>query len=206
MFSTFMAGFMMMSGLIIAIGAQNTFVLKQGLLRQHVLLVAGVCWLCDLFLMAAGIWGLAAAVQRYSGLLPVLSVAGAVFLAAYGLFALVRAWRGGQALAVQAQNGARRQSAKSALLLTLGLTLLNPHVYLDTVLLVGSVAAPLAPEGKWAFWLGASALSGLWFFGLGFGARLLLPLFKREATWRLLDSAIALMMFYLAYGLLREVF
>ncbi|MCP2040947.1 L-lysine exporter family protein LysE/ArgO [Neisseria sp. HSC-16F19] len=207
MFSIFMAGFMMMSGLIIAIGAQNTFVLKQGLLRQHVLLVAGVCWLCDVLLMAAGIWGLAAVVQRYSGLLPVLSVAGALFLIAYGVFALLRAWRGGQALAVQAQNGAAKgQSAKNALLLTLGLTLLNPHVYLDTVLLVGSVASPLAAEGKWAFWLGASTLSGLWFFGLGFGARLLLPLFKRESTWRLLDSAIALMMFYLAYGLLRGVF
>lgn len=207
MLATFFAGFMMMSGLIIAIGAQNTFVLKQGLMRQHVWLVAGMCWLCDLLLMAAGIWGLAAVVQHYDGLLPLLSVAGALFLIAYGVFALSRAWRGGQALSVREQAAlADGQSARTALLLTLGLTLLNPHVYLDTVLLVGSVAAPLTVEGKWAFWLGASTLSGLWFFGLGYGARLLLPLFRREATWRLLDGAIALMMFYLAYGLLRAVF
>ena len=201
----FFAGFIMLGGLIIAIGAQNTIVLKQGLLRQHVLLVALTCWLCDVVLMAAGIWGLAASTQKLPRLTPLLSLVGGLFLLAYGLFALQRAWRGGSHISLSAQGNQPATPWLKTLLFTLAITLLNPHVYLDTVLLVGSVAAPLATDAKLPFWLGAATMSGLWFFGLGFGAQLLLPLFRRARTWQLLDAAIALMMFYLAWGLLRPL-
>lgn len=201
MSQAFVYGLMMMGGLIVAIGAQNTFVLKQGLLRQHVLLVSFTCWLCDMLLSAAGVWGLAAFVARLPWLMPVLSLAGGLFLFAYGVFALQRAWRGGSQLALTQTQSAPAGSWRRVLAVTLALTLLNPHVYLDTVILVGSVAAPLPPTDKVAFYAGAVLMSGLWFFGLGFGARLLLPLFRRPATWRLLDTAIALMMFYLGFKL-----
>lgn len=205
LFHAFFNGAVMMSGLIVAIGAQNTFVLRQGLARQHALLVATVCWLCDVVLMAVGIGGVASAARQQPLLVSFTAMAGALFLLGYGLMALRRAWRGGRHCALP--DPARTQMANKGktVLLTLAVTLLNPHVYLDTVWLIGSVAAPLATGQKTAFWLGASWVSGMWFFGLALGARLLLPWFRRERVWQILDTLIALMMFYLAWGLMQPL-
>ena len=152
-----------------------------------------------------GLLPCAGGTQKLPWLTPVLSLVGGLFLLAYGLFALQRAWRGGSHISLSTHGNKPATPWLKTLLFTLAITLLNPHVYLDTVLLVGSVAAPFAADAKLPFWLGAATMSGLWFFGLGFGARLLLPLFRRARTWQLLDAAIALMMFYLAWGLLRPL-
>ncbi len=198
----FLDGAIMMSGLIVAVGAQNTFVLQQGLLKQHTLLVASICWLCDMVLMAFGIAGMASASKQHPLLMTLVTYAGVLFLVGYGVFAALRAWRGGSHLALQQQADSTPAPARQIAWITLAITLLNPHVYLDTVWLIGSVAAPLNSTQKMAFWMGASTLSGLWFYGLAFGARVLLPWFRRERVWQILDGLIAVMMFYLAWRLL----
>lgn len=184
--------------LIIAIGAQNAFVLRQGLARRHVPLVVAVCAFSDVVLIAAGVAGLGALVAHAPGALEVVRWGGAAFLIGYGVRAAVRAWRG------QSLQGAR-ESARGAwgpvLLTTLALTWLNPHVYLDTVVLLGSMAASHGGD-RWLFGLGAMAGSVLWFSALGLGARLLEPLFRRRSAWRVLDGAIALVMVALAVQLL----
>ena len=198
----FVQGLALGMGLIVAIGAQNAFVLRQGLRREHVGTVVVLCAVADAVLIIAGVFGMAQALGERPGLARAMALAGAAFLAAYGWQALRRAQHASQLTAVQEGAGLSRGAAMAQ---AAAFTLLNPHVYLDTVLLVGSVAAPLATDAKLPFWLGAATMSGLWFFGLGFGAQLLLPLFRRARTWQLLDAAIALMMFYLAWGLLRPL-
>ncbi|MDO5090514.1 MAG: LysE family transporter [Cardiobacteriaceae bacterium] len=199
----FFSGLMLSAGLIVAIGAQNAFVLKQGLRREHVGLVVALCFLCDAVLMACGVFGLAALLDGKPRATGVLALAGGVFLLAYAARSARSAWRGDSQLGVS-DGAEKRHAAWPVALTTLALTLLNPHVYIDTVMLVGGAAAPFAGEGKWHFWLGAATASALWFTGLGYGVRYLLPLFRRRRTWQMLDGAIALMMLYLAAGLLRE--
>ena len=183
--------------LIVAIGAQNAFVLRQGLLRSHVGPVVAVCVVSDVVLIAAGVAGAGAVVQGRPALLDAVRVAGAVFLAAYGLLAARRALR---PQAMGARAGVAAASAAATVTTALGLTWLNPHVYLDTVVLLGSIAQS-HPGRQWWFAAGAAAGSAAWFTALGYGAALLRPLFARPAAWRVLDAVIALVMLALAASL-----
>jgi L-lysine exporter family protein LysE/ArgO len=197
---SFLTGFALSAGLIIAIGAQNAFVLRQGLRREHVGPVVLFCALADLALMAAGVAGLGAALERLPGLVTVLALGGAVFLAWYGLTALRRAARPERLLA---EGAGAALSLGGALARVAGFTLLNPHVYLDTVLLVGSVGAAQPIGAQAPFVAGAGLASAAWFAALGFGARLLAPLFARPAAWRVLDLLVGATMIALAVGLAR---
>lgn len=203
--NAFFNGLMISGGLIVAIGAQNAFVLKQGLLKQHVGIVVLICWLCDVTLMGAGVFGIAALLSGSPTATTILSLAGGLFLLAYGSLSLKRALEGGGHLNVYAGK-AEQISAVKVAAATLALALLNPHVYVDTVMLIGGSAAGLSHADKIAFFVGAIVASALWFAAIGYGTRILLPLFRRERVWQILDGLIAAMMFYLAYGLLKSAF
>ena len=192
-----MSGMALGLGLIVAIGAQNAFVLRQGLRVEHVAAVVAVCTLSDLALIAGGVLGAGAALSRVPWLIPVICFAGAAFLLCYGLLAARRALRPG-ALLPDARG------VRTGLAVTVGtclaLTWLNPHVYLDTVVLLGSMSSTYG-EHRWAFAAGAGVGSTVWFTGLGYGARLLRPVFARPTAWRVLDGGIALVMVSLAVSL-----
>jgi len=193
-----LTGFLTGLSLIVAIGAQNAFVLRQGLRRQHVLLVVAVCAVSDLVLIVAGVAGIGTIVERAPAVLVVVRWCGAAFLLGYGLLAARRALRGGQLEAA----ADRQLSAPAVLAASLAFTWLNPHVYLDTVLLVGSIASTHGTPGRWWFAVGAGLASIGWFTALGFGARTLTPLFRRPQAWRVLDGGIAVVMLTLATALL----
>jgi L-lysine exporter family protein LysE/ArgO len=193
-----LTGFLIGLGLIVAIGAQNAYVLRQGLLRRHVLAITTVCALSDALLILAGVAGLGTWVQSSPALLAVATLSGALFLAIYGGLAARRALRPG--VLVAASDAGSRDLAP-ALAATLGFTFLNPHVYLDTVVLVGSLSAQFRDAAKAAYALGAMSASAVWFYALGFGARLLAPIFARPAAWRALDGLIALVMWTIAVNL-----
>lgn len=176
--------------LIVAIGAQNAYVLRLGLHRRHVPAIVGVCAVSDLLLIALGVAGLGALVQARPAVLSVIGWAGAAFLVGYGLLAARRAMRPGAPASAASDEGAADASMRGSVLTCLGLTWLNPHVYLDTVLLLGSVAAGYGAH-RWLFGVGAGLASVLWFSVLGFGARYARPLFARPTAWRVLDGAIA---------------
>jgi L-lysine exporter family protein LysE/ArgO len=186
------------AGLIIAIGAQNAYVLRQGLRRQHVFAVASLCFIVDCALIALGAGGFASLLRAVPSLPSLAAWGGAVFLAAYSLRAFAAALR---PQALKAADGTAGISRKAALATALALSLLNPHVYLDTVVLLGGVAARYAGEERLAFALGAMLASGLWFYGLGYGARQLAPLFASERAWRLLDAFVGCVMAALAVSL-----
>jgi L-lysine exporter family protein LysE/ArgO len=200
-FSSFATGLALGATLIVAIGAQNAFVLRQGLRREHVGAVVAFCAGSDIVLMTAGVAGLGGALKNSPTWTTAMLWGGALFLAAYGLRALLRAWRPA-ALVAAADHAALPLGA--ALAQAAAFTLLNPHVYLDTVLLVGAVGAQQAagaPRG--AFLLGACCASAIWFVTLGYGARLLAPWFARPRAWQVLDGVIGLTMLALAGLLLR---
>lgn len=185
--------------LIIAIGAQNAYVLRQGLAREHVLPVVAVCALSDLALILAGVSGIGTVVERAPEVVEVVRWLGVAFLTWYGVRSLLAARRA----AALAADGGRRLSRRSAVGGAVALTWLNPHVYLDTVLLLGSIANTHGADGRWWFAAGAGAASLLWFSGLGFGARLLSPLLARPRAWQLLDVLIGLTMLAIAVSLAR---
>ncbi len=204
--------------LIVAIGAQNVFVLRQGIRREHVLAVVLICAVSDALLIAAGVAGLGFVISAAPWLVVVARWAGALFLLAYGLLAARRAWRGGEQLRVETPDaGAASASTGSArtamatrtalapvIATVLALTWLNPHVYLDTVLMLGSIAATHGEE-RWLFAAGAIAASILWFTALGFGARFLGRWLRTERSWRILDALIAVVMITLAVSLVLPV-
>ncbi|MGP9502926.1 LysE/ArgO family amino acid transporter [Specibacter sp. AOP5-B1-6] len=179
--------------LIIAIGAQNAFVLRQGIRGEHVGLVVLVCMLSDIVLIGAGIFGIGAVITAVPAVVVVIRLAGAAFLIAYAVLAARRAVRPGT-LTVGKQQGAL--SRKAALVTVLTLTWLNPHVYLDTVLLLGTLANQ---HGELRWWFGAGAVLGsvIWFGALGLGARFLRPVFAKPGAWRVLDGLIAAVMLFL---------
>lgn len=193
------AGFGLSAGLIIAIGAQNAFVLRQGLQRQHVFAVVAVCGLSDAALIAVGAGGFGNIVARTPALTIGAAIGGAAFLFAYGARAVRRAWR---PTALHAAGEANAPALWPVLLTTLALTWLNPHVYLDTIVLLGSVAAQYPGKARLAFAVGATAASIVWFVGLGYGAARLAPLFSRPAAWRILDLAIGCIMWAIAASLI----
>ncbi|NDV49548.1 MULTISPECIES: LysE/ArgO family amino acid transporter [unclassified Salipiger] len=192
------AGFALGLSLIVAIGAQNAFVLRQGLRREHVLAVVLVCALSDAVLIAAGVAGFGLLASQLPGLETVMRWLGAAFLMWYGARTLLAAWRGGAALRAERDPG--NGSLRRALLTCLALTWLNPHVYLDTVMLLGAVSSQY--ESRLHFGLGAVSASLCFFFALGFGARLLAPVFARPVAWRVLDLGIGLTMWLIAAKLL----
>jgi L-lysine exporter family protein LysE/ArgO len=198
--SAFTTGFVLSATLIIAIGAQNAFVLRQGLRREHVLVVVAFCALADLLLISAGVAGLAKILGRAPTLTVALTLAGTLFLLWYGLRALRRAW---QPQALRAAGGAR-VSLRVAVAQAAAFTFLNPHVYLDTVLLMGSIGARQPADSRLWFVGGAALASGAWFTTLGFGARLLAPLFSRPRAWQVLDVLIGVTMLALAAALVRQ--
>lgn len=188
------------AGLIVAIGAQNAFVLRQGLKREQVLVVASICFLSDALLIALGCAGLGALVQAHPGFVAAVRWIGAAFLTFY---ALRNAWSALRTQGLEASGAAAALDLRSAALTTLALTWLNPHVYLDTVLLIGGLAGRFEAAERMAFAAGAMSVSALWFYGLGFGARSLAPLFRKPLTWRVLDLLIALTMLAIAVSLLQ---
>ncbi len=194
-------GFLLGASLIVAIGAQNAFVLRQGLARRHVFAVASFCVLADATLITAGVAGLGTLVQQSPRLLTVVTLAGAAFLFAYGVLALRRALHPDTLSA----RGAAEPRLAPALMTVAALTFLNPHVYLDTVVLLGSLSARHEGWARVAFGAGAAMASAVWFFGLGYGARLAAPLFARPVAWRVLDGVIALVMGLIAASLLASV-
>ena len=189
-----LAGFATSLALIVAIGSQNAFVLRQGILREHVLALVTFCALSDALLIMAGVAGGGALVQQFPQALEVARVGGAVFLAAYALFAARRALHPAALLPLDAPG----LSLPAALAACFGFTFLNPHVYLDAVVLLGALASRRAEAGRWWFGLGAASASLCWFAALGFGARLLRPVFARPLAWRVLDAVIAATMASLA--------
>lgn len=192
--SSALNGLVLCFTLIIAIGAQNAFVLRQGLKREHVGLLVLLCSLSDAVLIALGVAGLSTLIGERPWIAQLLAAAGCVFLLMYGLKALQRAAQP-QALVVAGNGGQPGLSRRAAVLQLAGFTLLNPHVYLDTVLLVGSVGAQQpGPQAQAAFVAGASLASVSWFVLLGYGARWLAPLFAHPKAWQALDALIGLMM------------
>lgn len=191
----YLQGFVLSFGLIVAIGAQNAFVLRQGLRREHVAPVVLWCGVADALLIAAGVFGMARAIGDRPWLGQALAAAGAVFLGWYGWKALQRMRQSAQ---LEATAGSEGLSLSGALAQAAAFTLLNPHVYLDTVLLVGSVGAQ-QPVGLQAWFVaGASSASLLWFSLLGFGARWMAPWFARPRAWQVLDGLIGVTMWVLA--------
>lgn len=195
-----LTGFVLSAGLIMAIGGQNAFVLRQGIRGEHVLPVVLFCAVADVVLIAAGVAGLGAALEHVPDLVTLLTFGGAAFLACYGLAALGRAASPARLVTDAAGTG---PSLGGALARVAGFTLLNPHVYLDTVLLVGSVGAAMPAGAQIPFVAGAGLASTGWFAALGFGARGLAPLFARPAAWRVLDLIVGVIMLCLAAGLVR---
>ena len=198
MHSPLLAGLGLGLSLIVAIGSQNAFVLRQGLRREHVFWVVAICALSDAVLIGLGIWGLGAIIESADALLIVVRIGGAAFLVWYGVRSAMRAWRPGT---LSAESSGAPLPLRSAIITVLALTWLNPHVYLDTVVLLGSIGATYG-DSRWIFGLGAALGSVVWFTALGFGSRLLRPLFAKPLAWRILDAAIALVMFAIATSLL----
>lgn len=197
----FLQGLVLGLGLIVAIGAQNAFVLRQGLRREHVGSVVLFCALADAVLITAGVMGMAQALDNHPGVAQIMALAGAAFLAWYGWQALQRARRASRLTASREGAGL---SHRAALAQAAAFTLLNPHVYLDTVLLVGSIGAQQPAGLQGWFVAGASVASLGWFSGLGFGARWLAPLFARPRAWQVLDALIGMTMWLLAALLVRH--
>lgn len=196
-FSSFLPGFALSFSLILAIGAQNAFVLKHGLRREHVLPIVLTCAISDAILIVAGVAGFGALAKTIPWFDTVMRYGGAAFLIWYGAQNALSAWRGGGALTAGKQAKA---PLKTTLLTLLAITWLNPHVYLDTVVLIGSISAQY--EDRLAFGTGAALASFAFFVSLGFGARLLSPIFARPTSWRILDAVIALTMWAIALSLL----
>lgn len=197
MLTSFLPGFVLSLTLILAIGAQNAFVLRQGLRREHVFWVCLTCGVSDALLIVAGVTGIGAISTAFPWFETVMRYGGAAFLIWYGFLNARSAWRGGAMLEV---GKSREQSLRKTILTLLALTWLNPHVYLDTVVLIGSISAQY-PD-RLAFGAGAVMASLAFFFTLGYGARLLGPAFANPMSWRILDSGIAVTMWAIAIKLL----
>lgn len=192
----YVSGFALGLSLILAIGSQNAFILKQGLKKQHVFAVCLFCAVSDALLITAGVAGFGTITAKYPNVVNIAKLAGALFLLVYGLQSLYVSITKSHALTQDTQNVS---NLKKALLLCFGFTWLNPHVYLDTLVLVGMVST--GADSKLCFGLGAVSASFVFFFSLGYGARLLAPLFTKPKAWNILDALVGILMIYLAWHL-----
>lgn len=199
MLAFILKGMGMSAGLIMAIGSQNAHVLRMGLRKQHVTLTVMICIICEALLISAGVAGIGGAVNSQPVLLGVARWGGAAFLFWYGVRSL-RAAASQQSLVAEA--GEVSLTAGKAALAVLAVTLLNPHVYLDTVVLLGAIGGQQPGDGKYWFAVGAVLNAMIWYLALGFGARLLAPLFAKPLAWRILDSLVGVVMLLLALNLL----
>ena len=198
MLHSYLQGFAIGLSLIVAIGAQNAFVLKQGLKKQAVFWVCFVCALSDSILVVLGITGFATVIQLYPELVGFAKWAGAVFLLWYGLQHAIQAFKSNQSLHAGSQND---MQLSKIIMVCLALTWLNPHVYLDTVVLIGSISTQFE-QTKLYFTLGVITASWFFFFSLGYGARVLIPVFANPQAWKVLDVVIALIMWSIAISLI----
>lgn len=198
MIAPFIQGFGTGGGLIVAIGAQNAFVLSQGVRGNHHVIIALICIFCDAIFITAGVAGFGAAVSTNPSLSQWVTWGGCGFLFFYGWRSLRSAIRGGS---LNTSDRSMR-SLKAAIITTLAVTLLNPHFYLDTVILLGGVSSQFNGENRLSFWAGAVSASTLWFICLSLGGRLLAPLFKKQISWRILDSLVCATMWTIAVSLI----
>ncbi|WP_437661164.1 LysE/ArgO family amino acid transporter [Sorangium sp. So ce1182] len=205
MLNAALKGFLTSLSLIVAIGSQNAFVLRQGLVGHHIIKVCLICSVCDFLLMSAGTLGLGANIDSLPWLSWALACGGAVFLFCYGARAFRSAWKGGSRLSVDAEEALAPPPFAGVAAATLAVTLLNPHVYLDTVVIVGGIATSLSDGERPLFLAGAALASSSWFFALGLGARRLRPLFVRPSAWRLLDGLVGSIMWIIGFTLVGYV-
>ncbi|AFU19105.1 LysE/ArgO family amino acid transporter [Actinobacillus suis] len=194
----FIQGFIVCFGLIVSIGAQNAFLLKQGILKQHVFWVASLCFLGDVFLMTLGVLGLGSIVANLPTLSLFIALLGAFFLFTYGSRSFISIFKSSEALTASNENAT---SLKKALMITFAITFLNPHVYIDTVVILGGIGGNLDFIGKMEFLAGALSCSLLWFFGVGYGAGFLSPYFGKRRTWQILDFLTGVIMYAIAISL-----
>ena len=206
MVETILKGMIVSGTLIVAIGAQNAFVLKQGLRKNHIFYVSLIAFLCDFVLMSVGVMGMGNWIKESHTLTNLLALGGALFLFYYGVTLFVSSYRGTSSMELSSDNAANEQGSLSRVITqTLAVTLLNPHVYLDTVVIIGGISGTLNSDEKVLFLIGAWVASFAWFFSLGYGSRLLIPLFEKKITWRIFDFVIGCVMFFIAIGLVRYV-
>ena len=198
----YLSGIALGASLIVAIGAQNALVLRQGLHREHVFAVASVCVAIDWVLIAVGAISFGSLIERFPLLTPIASWGGAVFLIVYGALSFRAATHPGKLKTEGSSTDHGGKRLGTVIGATLAVSLLNPHVYLDTVVLLGSLSAQYPAEQRVLFVAGAYTASALWFFGLAYGARLLAPLFAKPVAWRVLDIAIGVIMWWIAASLI----
>lgn len=199
MLDIYLKGFIVTISLIMAIGAQNAYVLKLGLLKQYVLLAVLMCITFDFILISAGVFGLGYFIQGNQLLINSIAIFGIVFLCFYAALSFKSAFKNAS---LQIDGNVKTNPIKQVISLILVFTFLNPHTYLDTILLIGGIGANIQSELKIYFLLGAVSASAIWFFSLGFGARFLIPLFKKPITWKILDISIGFLMLFIAYSLI----
>lgn len=207
--AAFLAGLAICLGLIISIGAQNSYVLRQGIRREHVGAIVIACIASEIVLQTAGVIGVAALVERVPWIDGVARWAGAIFLVGYALVCARRAWRGGGSLVAAPDEAAgvaggvavrQRTTRRTAVLTILALTWLNPHALIETTLVMGSIAATYG-DARWSFLVGGLLAAVVWFVGFGYGARFLAPVMRTERAWRILDGGIAVVMLVIAVAL-----
>ena len=199
MLDIYLKGFIVTISLIMAIGAQNAYILKLGLLKQYVLVAVLMCITFDFILISAGVFGLGYFIQGNQLLINSIAIFGIVFLIFYAALSFKSAFKNES---LQVDGNVKTNPLKQVLSLILVFTFLNPHTYLDTILLIGGIGANIENEFKIYFLLGAVSASSVWFFSLGFGARFLIPLFKKQITWKILDISIGFLMLFIAYSLI----
>jgi len=195
----FLKGFIVTFSLIVAIGAQNAYILKLGLLKQYVAVAVTLCILFDTLLISAGVFGLGFFIQGNQTLINIIAVIGILFLTFYAFLSFKSAFKN-ESLEIDGKN--KINPLKQVITMLLVFTFLNPHTYLDTVLLIGGIGANIENDFKIFFLLGAISGSATWFILLGFGARLLIPLFKKPITWKILDISIGIIMLIISYTLI----
>lgn len=194
-------GALLSASMIIAIGAQNLFIIKNGIIKNHILLISTICFLCDVVLMATGIFGLGTFFQQSKILTLLLAITGSLFLLYYAYSSFKSAIRLKNGMDIEALY--QKENHKKVILKTLYVTLLNPHVYIDTVLIIGGVGATLSFSGKYSFLLGSILVSFIWFFSLGYGARLASQFFRKKTSLMMLDLLTACIMLMISLGLLK---
>ena len=199
MLDIYLKGFIVTFSLIVAIGAQNAYVLKLGLLKQYVLMAVLMCITFDFILISAGVFGLGYFIQGNQLLINGIAIFGIIFLCFYAIISFRSAFKNAS---LQVDGTVKTNPLKQVVSLILVFTFLNPHTYLDTILLIGGIGANIQNDLKIYFLLGAVSASTIWFFSLGFGARFLIPLFKKTITWKILDISIGFLMLFIAYSLI----
>lgn len=203
MLAIFIKGFALSATLIIAIGLQNAFILRQGIKNRHIFITALTAATLDALLIGVGVLGFGAILENAPNLITYIKYAGAAFLIIYGAKSAFKALKAETLDQKNAKGMRKDDSLKETILILLGVSLLNPHVYLDTVILLGGIAASYADD-KYIFGLGAATASFAWFFSLAYGARMLAPLFAKPKAWQILDILIAIIMFAIAASLLLQ--